>query len=141
MAITVAPLTTTVMDSVSEEQAGTASGINNAVSRTAGLLAIAVFGVVILHTFSHQLTVRLSQSGIDEQLQNSVLEQRVRLAGLEVPKTEDAATEESVKQIVAGSFVSGFRLLMLLSAAMAVASALSSWLLIGASRPADSRQR
>src|SRR5690349_5997651 len=111
MAITVAPLTTTVMDSVGEEQAGTASGINNAVSRTAGLLAIAVFGVVILHTFSHQLTVRLSESGIDEQLQNSVLEQRVRLAGLEVPKTEDAATEESVKQIVARSFVSGFRLL------------------------------
>ena len=141
MAITVAPLTTTVMDSVSEEQAGTASGINNAVSRTAGLLAIAVFGVVILHAFSNQLAVRLGQLSIDEQLKNSVLEQRVRLAGLEIPTVADAATHESIKQVVAGAFVSGFRVVMLLSAALALASALSAWLLIGKSRPADSRQR
>jgi predicted MFS family arabinose efflux permease len=139
MAITVAPLTTTVMDAVSEEQAGIASGINNAVSRTAGLLAIAVFGVVILHAFSYQLAARLNQLGIDEQLKNSVLEQRVRLAGLEVPKAADAATQELIKQTVAGAFVSGFRLLMLLSAGLALASALSSWLLIK-SRRANSRQ-
>ena len=140
MAITVAPLTTTVMDAVSEEQAGIASGINNAVSRTAGLLAIAVFGVVILHAFSYQLAARLSQLGIDEQLKNSVFEQRVRLAGLEIPKVADASTQEVIKQTVAGSFVSGFRLIMLLSAGLALASALSSWLMIGNSRPTDSRQ-
>ncbi|HJT65449.1 MAG TPA: MFS transporter [Pyrinomonadaceae bacterium] len=140
MAITVAPLTTTVMGAVSEEQAGVASGINNAVSRTAGLLAIAVFGVVTLQAFSHQLAAGLSQSGIDEQLKNSVFEQRVRLAGLEVPKVADAATQESIKQIVAGAFVSGFRLVMLLSAVLALASALSAWVMISASRPADSRE-
>src|ERR1700752_4831643 len=141
MAVTVAPRTTTVMGSVSEEQAGTASGINNAVSRTAGLLAIAVFGVVILHAFSHQLGQRLNEFGVDEQLKQSVFEQRVKLAGLEIPNTVDASTRQTLKQAVAGSFVSGFRLLMLLSAALAVASAVAAWLLIGWSRPAHTRKQ
>lgn len=134
MAITVAPLTTTVMGSVTEEQAGVASGINNAVSRTAGLLAIAVFGVVILHAFSFDLGRRLNDFGFDAELKNAVYEQRVKLAGLEIPNNIDPATREILKQTVAGSFVFGFRLIMLLSAALALASAFFAWLLIGKSR-------
>ncbi|HSD46562.1 MAG TPA: MFS transporter [Pyrinomonadaceae bacterium] len=141
MAITIAPLTTTVMGSVSEEQAGIASGINNAVSRTAGLLAIAVFGVVILFGFSNQLASRLNQLGIDEQLKSSVYEQRVKLAGLQIPETSNPVAHEQLKQAVADSFVFGFRLIMWISAALALASALSSWLMIGKSRPARTGKR
>src|SRR3569832_1862403 len=61
MAISVALLMTTVMSAVGEEQAGVGSGINNAVSRTAGLLAIAVFGVMMLNGFSLGLSSRISQ--------------------------------------------------------------------------------
>jgi EmrB/QacA subfamily drug resistance transporter len=141
MSITIAPLTTTVMGSVSEEQAGIASGINNAVSRTAGLLAIAVFGVVISLGFSNRLEVRLKGLTLDEQVKRSVYEQRVKLAGLQIPEGSDAATQAQIKQAVADSFVFGFRLIMWISAALALASALSSWLMIGKSRPARTGKR
>jgi predicted MFS family arabinose efflux permease len=141
MSITIAPLTTTVMGSVSEEQAGIASGINNAVSRTAGLLAIAVFGVVISLGFSNRLEVRLKGLTLDEQVKRSVYEQRVKLAGLQIPEGSDAATQAQIKQAVADSFVFGFRLIMWISAALALASALSSWVMIGKSRPARTGKR
>jgi EmrB/QacA subfamily drug resistance transporter len=130
MAISVAPLTTTVMSAVGEEQAGVASGINNAVSRTAGLLAIAVFGVMMLSVFSHTLATRLNEIQLDDQLRHSVYEQRVKLAGLELPSTSDSATREKIKGAVADSFVYGFRVIMFTSAALALASGASSWLLI-----------
>ena len=141
MAVTVAPLTTTVMDSVSEEQAGTASGINNAVSRTAGLLAIAVFGVVMLQAFRFDLSSRLNGLNADEQVKSSILEQSMKLAGLEAPSGSDPSFQALLKQTVAWSFVSGFRLIMFISAALALASALSAWLLIGRSSRANAGQR
>ena len=130
MAISVAPLTTTVMSAVGEEQAGVASGINNAVSRTAGLLAIAVFGVVMLHAFSETLASRLNEIQMDDQLKHSIYEQRVKLAGLELPANIDSATQDTLKGAVTVSFVYGFRVIMLIAALLAMASAVSAWLLI-----------
>ena len=141
MAISVAPLTTTVMSAVGEEQAGVASGINNAVSRTAGLLAIAVFGVIVLHAFSRSLMSQMNEIQVDERLQHSIYEQRVRLAGLELPPDTDAVTREQLKAAVAASFVFGFRIIMFTSAGLAVASSASSWLFIRKSRLAKSKER
>ena len=141
MAITVAPLTTTVMSSVGEEQAGVASGINNAVSRTAGLLAIAVFGVMMLHGFSQTLASRIGEIPMDDQLKHSIYEQRVKLGALEVSPNTDSATLEKIKVAIAESFVSGFRMIMFASAALAVASGVSSWFLIRKSRLAGSKKQ
>jgi len=140
MTISVAPLSTTVMSAAGEEQAGVASGISNAVSRTAGLLAIAVFGVVMLHAFSQTLARRLGEIQIDDQFKQSVYEQRVKLAGLELPPT-DSAAQAKLQGAVAESFVFGFRVVMFISAALALASAASSWLLITSSRPAANTQK
>jgi MFS family permease len=134
MAISVAPLTTTVMSAVGEEQAGVASGINNAVSRTAGLLAIAVFGVVMLYAFSQTLARRMNEIQLDDQLKHSLYDQRVKLAGIEMPATADSMTREKIKGAVADSFISGFRLIMFASAALALASAGSSLVFIRKSR-------
>jgi len=59
MAVSVAPLTTTVMNSVDQRHAGIASGINNAVSRIASLLAIAVFGAMLNGIFQSSLNQKL----------------------------------------------------------------------------------
>ena len=141
MAITVAPLTTTVMSSVGEEQAGVASGINNAVSRTAGVLAIAVFGVMMLHAFSATLARRMNEIQLDEHLKHAVYEQRVKLAGVELPPTVDPSTREQLKGAIADSFVFGFRITMWTSAALALASAASAWLFIKKSRLAKPKQQ
>ena len=115
-----------------QEHAGTASGINNAVSRTASLLAIAILGVVMLHAFSWGLQLRLNEFVFDEGLKQSILEQRVKLAGLEIP---NGADPKLVKQVVAGAFVTGFRLIMTICAALALAERLEYVVLIGQSRP------
>src|SRR5438270_1516450 len=84
MAISVAPLTTTVMNSVRQNRAGIASGINNAVSRTAGLLAIAVLGLIMFHAFNLCLDARLNQIGIPAQARQVLNDQRVKLAAADV---------------------------------------------------------
>ena len=141
MSISVAPLTTTVMSAVGEEQAGVASGINNAVSRTAGLLAVAVFGVIILHAFSQRLENQMNKAEVDEQLKHTIYEQRVQLAALDVPSGTDTATREQIKILVGNSFVFGFRVIMLTAAGLALASGASSWFLIRKSGLADSKKR
>jgi len=130
MAISVAPLTTTVMGSVKQNRAGVASGINNAVSRTAGLLAIAVLGIVMLHSFNSHLDHRLLSLTLDAEVKQSVDGQRTKLAGLEIPSGVDAATRQSLKEAVDESFVAGSRRVMAVSLVLALLSALSAWFLI-----------
>jgi EmrB/QacA subfamily drug resistance transporter len=130
MAISVAPLTTTVMGAVPEHQAGVASGINNAVSRMAGLFAIAIFGVVMLLTFSRSLDRQLAQITIADDVRRSLAVQRVKLAGLELPANINDETKRQLEHAVTGSFVSAFRLIMWLAAALALGSSLSAWLFI-----------
>jgi len=128
MTITVAPLTTTVMNSVATGAAGIASGVNNAVSRTAALLAIAVFGLLLARVFEAQLTPRLVDVGATREAIALLESQRDRLAGAELPPGPDAA---ALGQAVKLAYIAGFRWVMLASAGLAALSALAAWRMIG----------
>ncbi len=129
MAITVSPLTTAVMGSVPAHNVGTASGINNAVSRSAGLLSIAIFGIVFLAAFSSSLDTHLAQLHLPQALLNMIEAQRTKLAGIKIPSTS-SVTFAAIKLSIDEAFLSGFRLVSLICAGLALASSVIAGLLI-----------
>lgn len=131
MAITVAPLTTTVMTAAGPERAGLASGVNNAVSRTASLLAIAVFGIVAYVRFSQSLSQRLDTLGVSPEIRRLILDQRRKLAAATIPDSVAGSLKNTLRTGIASSFVDGFRWIMVIAAGLAVASAAIAWALIG----------
>jgi len=130
MAITVAPLTTTVMNAVESHRAGLASGINNAVSRAAGLLAIAVLMLPMLAIFSASLERELAGDRVSPRVARAVQAESTKLAGIEPPAFATTAEREAVTRAVKVSFVHGFRFVAFASAALAALSALSAFLLL-----------
>ncbi len=130
MAISVAPLTTTVMNSVAQTRAGIASGINNAVSRVAGLLAIAVFGIVMLQAFNHALETNLS--GLPSSIRQSLDQQRTKLAAADLPQNIPSAVRAELRDAIDYSFVAGFRAVMFAGALLAAGGAVCAWWLIKA---------
>ena len=131
MAITVAPLTTTVMNSIAQSRAGIASGVNNAVARTASLLAIAVFGVVMIHVFKTNLNVRLSTASLPASVAQSLQTQSIKLAAMDIPQNSNVETQRLFRRAIDESFVSGFRWVMLIGAVLAAGSAVTTLFWIG----------
>lgn len=127
MAVCIAPLTTVVMNSVEQERAGTASGINNAVARIAGVLAVAVLGVVMAAAFAHSLRQSLDglhlNASVVQQLESNV----AKLGSLGAPSGVDSQTASTISSVIAESFIFGFRLIMLFCAGLAIASSAVAW--------------
>jgi len=130
MGISVAPLTTVVMNAVEVQKAGVASGINNAVSRTAGLLAIAFMGVVVLSSFNNGLTQKLETLELSPKVLNSLEEQRVKLAGAEMPPGISEELAQVLKASIQESFVTSFRLVMVFCAGLAFLASMCGGFLI-----------
>jgi EmrB/QacA subfamily drug resistance transporter len=128
LSATVAPLTATVLDSVDEHHVGIASGVNNGVSRVAGLLAIAVLGAVISAHFDGALDRELGSAPLSARAGNSVSDAKEkplavpetnRLSAAEADRIETAAADASTSSfhlgigiagllMVAGGIVAGF---------------------------------
>jgi len=131
MAISVAPLTTAVMNSVAQHRAGIASGVNNAVARTAGLVAIAVFGIVMLQVFRGSLDRHLTTSALPASVVESMRSQSTKLAAITVSDDGDPAIQETIRRAIDESFVSGFRVVMLIGAALAIGGAVTTLVFAG----------
>ena len=129
MAVSVAPLTTTVMNSVASTRAGVASGVNNAVARTAGLVAIAVLGLVMLQSFNRALDARTAELNLPETARQSLQKQRSKLAAADV-STSEPKVHDAVKRAIGWSFVAAFRVVMFAGSGLALASAITALALI-----------
>ncbi len=124
MGFTVAPLTTTLMDSVPEHNVGLASGINNAISRIAGLLAIAVLGATLTVAFGMRLDARMSSAALSAAQRAEINAQRSAMAGARLHDPHEL-------DVVRGAYLDGFRVVALACALLTVASALAAAATLG----------
>ena len=128
LATTVAPLTTTVLNSVPRGDAGTASGINNAVARVAGLVAIAAFGVVAAAAFDRALDRRLDETAVSASTRRLLEPERGKLGAMKPPAQATPAETRAIEGAVGSALESSFRLVCWICGALAVAASVcAAW--------------
>ena len=128
--ITAAPLTAAVMGAVNASHSGLASGINNAVARTASLLAIALIGLLAIHAFSTNMDESMDDLNVSGDLRMEMSAQYNRLAEVEVPTGMDQTVSQVLDAAVDASFLESFRLSMLWLAGLGIASAVMALLFV-----------
>ena len=123
MAVVVAPLTTTVMGAVESQHAGVASGVNNAVSRVAGLIAIAVFGVLLVQTFDARVRPDLDRLALPPAARAALDRELPKLAGADVGVVTSPAQRAEASRAIGTAFDSSFVVVMLTAALVSAAAA------------------
>jgi EmrB/QacA subfamily drug resistance transporter len=123
MAGVVAPLTTTVMNAVPAEHAGVASGVNNAVSRVAGLIAVAVFGLVLVRAFDARAERALDRLELTAAARTAIDRELPKLAGAEIDASVGERQRRAAREGIDRSFTSAFALVMIAAAAVAFGAA------------------
>jgi hypothetical protein len=123
-------LTTAVMGAVPQSHAGVASGINNAVARTAGLLAIALFGVIFVARFNADLNQRLAANAVPTQARTLIQAERSQLAAAKIPTNISPAVRTAVRSSLDEAFIDAFKVAMFVATGLALGGALISWIVI-----------
>lgn len=135
MAVSVAPLTTVVMEAVDQDRVGTASGINNAVARVAGVLAVAGLGAAMVASFGNHLNRRLDHFVLPNDVRTELQSNEIKMAALTPPDMVEPQTAAAIRAAILASFVSSFRLMMgICSVLVLVSAAVAWWMVPGAGR-------
>jgi EmrB/QacA subfamily drug resistance transporter len=124
LAVTVSPLTATVLADADEQDAGIASAVNNAIARTAGLLATAAVGAVLAGFYADRLDTELAGRTLSPAAQAQVAEARDRALSPVDPGALPAADRAVVTAAVQDAGVAAFHLAALIGAAMLAAAGL-----------------
>ena len=124
MGLTVAPLTTTVMLSVSKNNSGIASGVNNTVSRMSGVLSIALLGAMVLYFFKQYLFGQLHDLNMPMDVIEALNKEAINLASTAAPANTPADMLEKIEFLVKTSFIRSFNRVALISAMATWLSAL-----------------
>jgi MFS family permease len=130
MAVTIAPLTTAVLNAVPKRQAGVASGINNAVASVAGLLLIAVLSSVAVATFNSSVARHLTAAPISSETRYAMEKTRVAFAAPSLPDSTSDEERQLARSIVADAEVTTVRGIMMIAAMLAFAGAIVAMLMI-----------
>jgi EmrB/QacA subfamily drug resistance transporter len=130
MSFTVAPLTATVMGSVSDHLSGTASGVNNALTRIANVFANAIFGALAVLFFTGALQKHVNDVHFSDKDRRSVMAQSVNLGNARVPGSIGAAYHGEVRQFYSESFIDAYADVMRICAALGFLGAFMSFLFI-----------
>lgn len=130
MGVVVAPLTTTVMSAVPQHNAGIASGINNAISRSSNVFALAIMGGIALIIFSTSFEDSLSGMSLDDDMQQTLNGASENMGNIEIPAELSTAETAEVRSAIDNSFIDMFRAMMIIAVGLCWLSALLAYLVI-----------
>jgi EmrB/QacA subfamily drug resistance transporter len=134
------PVTVVALNAAGPSHVGTSSAINNMAARTGGLIAIAVFGLVLVHGYSAALPAALDGAGLPDAARAALELQRAKLAGSVVPTDLSPDQQAAATVAIKHAFISGYRWAMAAAGAMAWFSALVALRFIRGARPPSKEQ-
>lgn len=130
MSFTVAPLTAAVMGSVSDHFSGTASGINNALTRIANVFANAILGALAVLFFTGALQGEIKNVKLSEKQKQEIIKQSVNLGNAKVPDSFTAHNKAIIEKAYKNSFIAAFGNIMRISAGLGFLASLMAVLFI-----------
>jgi MFS family permease len=131
MALTIAPVTTSVLATVEPAEAGVASGVNNTAARVGTLLAVGIIGVVALALYGRALERRLAAAAVPAEVARTLVAERRSLADMTIPGWVTPEERASLADLVGAAFLDAFRGSMLLCALLVLGGAATAAATLG----------